>query len=1350
MKKKLILFPLTILAGLLATSCSQELAVSSHNGNVGKTPWVDYDVKPTGVSFKSGDENITIEKGSTYKYEYTVTPKGSTGASLVWTSANESIATVSDGVVTALAGGQTTITVSEESAAFDPITLKVNVTVAISSFEVTPPDLAKNDQGEYILDWNKEYNFATSFTPSDTTYTDLVWSVKNVEEPKEGEEEKVIATATNGVVTTYQETGSVVLTVSSYQLPEASKTFKLNIADRKIHVKSIALALESGKPSEVEVGTYSKVVATIDPSNAEDAAQLKYYSRDPNVASVDPDTGVITGVSEGTARIFANCEGVDSNDVTVTVFEVHAKKIIIDKLSDIIVTNDEGGSKTLSVSYETDREGYTKPSVAKPVFSTEDKHIVTVSENGVVSAVNGGTATIKVSIAGVGDNVFTDTVTVTSKVYVTSVSISGPNSCYFDETATLTASVTPNKAEDAVTWSANPASKVNLVAEGNSVTVHPLGIEGPVTITATSDHNNISATHVISLSERPVLFEKGTIYLVGNKQFNTGTSIEGSEASWSKAKYAFKFTEEYPTTEEGVAKQYKGTIYFHKGDEWKLRDGPEDTDYKDIFYYEGENQVWNYELAGAFDYTHMKPANVPSDNVIVLQDGLYDIYYKIRTDGSFRVYIAVSPTLTLSHHTLTMGVDDETTIIASQYKNTVTFTSSDETTVKILKQEFVQDVGTVATIKGLAVGSATINAEDEGGYKDSCKVTVKSEASGVTSSIYLNAYGLFDTDGVVPFVHAYNSSTTDHTDLKMSLVSGQSMVYTADISADYDGAIFVRMPKGSTELDWTKAYGQTNSADALFGKENMFTMSGYKTVDEKEYIAGSWSTFDSTITYKTPADYCLIGSINSWAAHDQDLAFEKVSAGEYRIHGIELNEGDVIKVISRDGKYISNAEEWDNCHFTLTDDGYGGKNIVVKETHKYIIDFYEVDSYGKDNHVVLTYDDGQVVYNHKYYVEGIGGAWSINDEYGLNADSSDTNHYYLNHVTLEANTEIKVYSVDEDKMYGIKTASESDAWTVTAEGNLKVKETDTYSINFYVSVDNDNYISLYSETKNAWKDGTAYLVGSIDFTGKTDKASWNDVTKAFAFTEEGGDKAEDVFKQYYAKITLAADDEFRIRIGSEYQTIVETDQGAFKNGQMATSGDNYVVKKAGEYEFYMKQKNNGYWSCYVAANYDESVTTDIEVTDKTGKGFTYYGCDIKLHIYDITFASGSPITTVQGLKDADVKIGEETIYNVKDSIIDVKMSWKSNDDGVTYAATLPGYIESCKICVYNTNDAWVHQVEMSEGFPTEAESHVISVTKNYSYHLYLFNNENPEFGAYFSGDGKAFYTPLSLVANKKS
>ena len=293
MKKITYLIPIALF-GLVLTGCSDPKALPKNYTDddlIIDTEWVDYDIPATGLNFADGEESISLEVCDTHTYVYSVTPKAATNPHLNWVSLHEDVATVSDGVVTALKGGETKIVVSEEHNTFTPIELNVTVTKAITDFTVIGPS------GD--VSWNRDIPLEVTYEPSDTTYRTLNWSIP--------EEEQNIATISDGVLHTHEVDGTVHITVTSDELPQ------------KVHVSSITLSKSVSTPIEVDKNL--TLTATINPSTAEEASSLRYeITEGEDVILIDQDTGIVTGVKEGTAKVKAVCEGVYSNEVEIEVY----------------------------------------------------------------------------------------------------------------------------------------------------------------------------------------------------------------------------------------------------------------------------------------------------------------------------------------------------------------------------------------------------------------------------------------------------------------------------------------------------------------------------------------------------------------------------------------------------------------------------------------------------------------------------------------------------------------------------------------------------------------------------------------------------------------------------------------------------------------------------------------------------------------------------------------------------------------------------------------------------------------------------------------------------------------------
>lgn len=187
------------------------------------------------------------------------------------------------------------------------------------------------------------------------------------------------------------------------------------------------------------------------------------------------------------AGIIAGCAKVEPQPTSTTV---HVTSVSLNKATISLV---EGSSETLTATVSPENAG--NKSVSWKSSATD---IATVDNNGKVTAVKAGSATVTVTTAD-GDKTATCSVTVTEAyVAVLSVSIS-PEIADLEvgETLTLTTEVLPDNATDkTITWTTDNES-VATVSESGVVTGK---VEGTVTITATAGGKSFSCTVTVKPS----------------------------------------------------------------------------------------------------------------------------------------------------------------------------------------------------------------------------------------------------------------------------------------------------------------------------------------------------------------------------------------------------------------------------------------------------------------------------------------------------------------------------------------------------------------------------------------------------------------------------------------------------------------------------------------------------------------------------------------------------------------------------------------------------------------------------------------------------------------------------------
>lgn len=162
--------------------------------------------------------------------------------------------------------------------------------------------------------------------------------------------------------------------------------------------------------------------AEYEPINTTGDTEVTWSSSDEEVATVED--GIVTALKEGTTTITATIDGV-SETCEVTVKEIPLESIAIEEQNVQLKINEE---KQLTILYNP--EDTTDDKTA--VWSSSDESVVKVSEDGKITGLKVGTATITVTV---GNKTATTEVTVNQEVLEGSIAGEGTNASGLPKTA---------------------------------------------------------------------------------------------------------------------------------------------------------------------------------------------------------------------------------------------------------------------------------------------------------------------------------------------------------------------------------------------------------------------------------------------------------------------------------------------------------------------------------------------------------------------------------------------------------------------------------------------------------------------------------------------------------------------------------------------------------------------------------------------------------------------------------------------------------------------------------------------------------------------------------------------------
>ena len=324
--------------------------------------------------------------------------------------------------------------------------------IAVTGITLSPTTLT--------LNVGESQSLTAEVQPTNATNKNFNWSTSDPEM-------KVIALSGNTVKGLAPGSATVIVTTE-----EGSRTATCQVTVKesstpgpgKVDVSAVTLKLEGS--SSLAVGESVVVKATVEPDNATEADKLSWSSDKPEVASVSGNAkeATITAVAEGKAKITATVDGKSATvEITVVAATVAVESISLDP-----------SSATLKVGEEASFVATVKPDDASDktvTWSSSDAKIASVSDNGKVTAVAVGTATIT---AKAGEKSAQCTITVSAEVVaVTSITLSKSSiNLKKGESQALTATVKPDNATDkTVTWSSTDEEVATVDQNGNVTAV---------------------------------------------------------------------------------------------------------------------------------------------------------------------------------------------------------------------------------------------------------------------------------------------------------------------------------------------------------------------------------------------------------------------------------------------------------------------------------------------------------------------------------------------------------------------------------------------------------------------------------------------------------------------------------------------------------------------------------------------------------------------------------------------------------------------------------------------------------------------------------------------------------------
>jgi len=331
--KKLLTLLLFLLLSFSVYSCSEETSSTTTTTSTTTFLPIEINVDTNGLSITEGDT-----------YQLVVTSNDSLG--LTYEVSETGIINLSDtGFIEALSEGSVVVTITSKTdeTVYEEIDVIVRkaVTLTTQKYEI---ELTEEDLHQLVISSNDTYTFE-SLNPD------------------------ILTVSETGLVTAKEEGTTSVIVTSTY--------------DTEVSI-TIVFTIKKLVTIDVDKDSYVMVIGDKETINAVSNDGLTYLSGDQNIVTVST-TGEIEAVGFGTTDIFvvSTYDELIFEKLTVTVYKY---------TEEIVITGNPLLIKGMESNYEI--EASPVGSFEAVYWESSDSSVITVTENGVVTAIGQGLATI--------------------------------------------------------------------------------------------------------------------------------------------------------------------------------------------------------------------------------------------------------------------------------------------------------------------------------------------------------------------------------------------------------------------------------------------------------------------------------------------------------------------------------------------------------------------------------------------------------------------------------------------------------------------------------------------------------------------------------------------------------------------------------------------------------------------------------------------------------------------------------------------------------------------------------------------------------------------------------------------
>lgn len=505
-------------------------------------------VESINLNYTSKKLNLYKEEDNKVELEYNLAPSNTSQTDIVWSSSNEAVAEVKNGVVTGKSVGTAIITIASKD---NPNVKKTCVVYVSKELDKSKVTAVRNDKNINV-NWTKvahassyvllRYNKSTGIVNDIYEGTDTAFEDKDLTSGKYVYTVKAIVDENDADANLYSN--SVSEESEAVIIPEP--VTGIEVANDYQHMGLF-------------VGGSGKIRYSVLPGNATNT-NVTFKSLNEKVATVDAN-GVVTGVSEGNADIVITTEeGGFEAKCTVRVDGIDARGV--ERVGDKTVTM--GLNQTSQLQVKITPSDTTNKNVQ---WTSSNNSVATVDSNGVVTSKNSGSTIITVTTHnGLKTEFFIEVETPVTNITLNSNEINLNPGGTFKLDATVNPSNASNKN---IKWISANESIATVDQSGNVAA----DVAGTTYISAVSADGKVVATCTVNVS-KPVVTKPAKVKIKSAKKKGKKVTLK-----WKKISDAAGYVV-YMKTNSGKfkavktvkkAKKVKAVISLKKGNKYSFK-----------------------------------------------------------------------------------------------------------------------------------------------------------------------------------------------------------------------------------------------------------------------------------------------------------------------------------------------------------------------------------------------------------------------------------------------------------------------------------------------------------------------------------------------------------------------------------------------------------------------------------------------------------------------------------------------------------------------------------------------------------------------------------------------------------